>query len=244
MEQKQKAQVISKEEIIAILSKNGKDNIISSQTKKVLNAVISDKTGQELMISIINERKDKLDKFPLVIDGFVYQEIMASKNKSTIKELMSNLPNGVLKLKNSMELDYQPLQNLLINKKFKEADELTQNYLCQIVEKKKNKRKKWLYFTDIQFIPKNDLLIIDLLWRIYSEGKFGFSVQKKIWLVNSKKWDKLWKKISWLEINSGMMKRYPKGFLWTTEAPEGHLPLFNQLRGTQSLTYLFKRIDW
>ena len=107
---------------------------------------------------------------------------------------------------------------------------------------KTNNKKNWLYFTDIQFLPKQDLFILDKLWKIYSKGKFGFSIQKKIWVYNNKKWDKFWEKINW--ISNGVMRRYPNDFVWTVDAPEGHLPLFNQLRGTQTLSYLFRNIQW
>lgn len=83
-----------------------------------------------------------------------------------------------------------------------------------------------------------------MLWKVYSKGKFGFSIQKNIWLKQNKQWDKLWEKIKWLEAKTGIMKRYPKEFTWSIDAPEGHLPLFNQLRGTQTLYYLFQKINW
>ena len=143
-----------------------------------------------------------------------------------------------------IEINYQPLQELLITKNFQEADKLTQKYLCELVEKQTQQKKQWLYFTDINFIPVSELFVIDLLWKTYSKGKFGFSVQKSIWMKYNNKWDKLWEKIKWSEITTGTMKRYPQEFIWTIDAPEGHLPLFNQLRGTQTLSYLFKKINW
>nr|ARW64890.1 hypothetical protein [Polysiphonia sertularioides] len=244
MEQKEKIQKISKKEINKIFSKYEDNGIISTETEKRFSEIINKQMGGDVIISTINDRLGRFNKLPSVIDGFAYQILKESKNKDIVKKLHSALPDGVINLQDSMELNYQPLQTLLIDKEFQKADKLTQEYLCKIVEQKNKIRKKWLYFTDIQFVPRDDLLVIDLLWRIYSRGKFGFSVQKKIWIVNNKKWDKLWKKIKWIEISSGIMKRYPQGFSWTLDAPEGHLPLFNQLRGTQSLAYLFKNINW
>lgn len=244
MENQQKIQIASEQEINEILTKYENDKIMSNNTEKILTTIIKNQITNNTIILNMRDRIQKINKEPSIIYGFLYQTIIESGNDKMIKELSHSLPNGVLELKKSMQLDYQPLQNLLINKEFQQADKLTQEFLCKIVEKKKNRQKNWLYFTEIQFIPKDDLKVIDLLWRIYSKGKFGFSIQKKIWLMNNRKWDKLWKKIKWVDINNGNMKRYPQEFLWTLEAPEGHLPLSNQLRGTQSLTYLFKTIEW
>nr|YP_009396724.1 hypothetical protein [Ophidocladus simpliciusculus]ARW65910.1 hypothetical protein [Ophidocladus simpliciusculus] len=217
--------------------------IISRETEKLIDQIYN--TGQneqnillELIIKRILIEKNTTE----VIDGFIFQKLIKTNKKEIEKKLLHYFPNGVLILQQSLNLNYQTLQKLLINEEFEEANKLTQQYLCKLVEIETLDKREWLYFTDIQFLPSNDLLTLDSLWKIYSKGKFGFSIQKKIWISNNKNWDKLWEKINW--IDKGIMKRYPQGFTWTLEAPEGHLPLFNQLRGTQSLSYLFKNIKW
>lgn len=220
------------------------DKIISSNTEKKINEIIQEKIGKKILIATIIKRYKDLNHKINIIDGLIYQKIIETGDSESIDELIFNLPLGIINLEKSTKIDYQPLQDLLINKNFQEADKLTQKYLCKIVEKQTNKEKNWLYFTDIQYIETHELCQIDLLWQIYSKGKFGFSIQKNIWIQNKRKWDKLWEKINWLENKTGMMRRYPTEFNWTIEAPIGHLPLFNQLRGTQTLYYLFEKIDW
>lgn len=217
-------------------------SVISNQVETSINDILTDTKGEKALMQIIIERRNNVNINPHVIDGFIYQKIMEKSNNEIKEELFINLPNGVISLESLGQLNYQPLQDLLVNQQFQEADKLTQKYLCKLVEINTNNQKNWLYFTDIQFLPKQDLFIIDMLWHIYSKGKFGFSIQKKIWINSNKNWEKLWEKISWT--NKGIMKRYPNEFLWTMDAPEGHLPLFNQLRGTQTLHYLFNKIEW
>jgi len=130
-----------------------------------------------------------------------------------------------------------PLYKSLISNNFKTANQLTQIYLQQLAGLDKNNKRKWLYFTDILNLPIKDLRTIDLLWRIYSENQFGFSIQKQIWIYNDKNWEKFWHTIGW-KINQKNM-RYPDEFIWNKNAPTGHLPLSNQLRGVQVLTALF-----
>nr|YP_010952330.1 conserved hypothetical plastid protein [Gloiopeltis furcata]WMP13999.1 conserved hypothetical plastid protein [Gloiopeltis furcata] len=139
-------------------------------------------------------------------------------------------------------MDYKPLQKLLISKHYRQADRLTQIYLCQLAGLDEDSKRNWLYFTDIQSLPSEDLATIDMLWRLYSRNKFGFSRQRKIWLSNNCNWEKLWSRIGWK--NEGVACRYPDEFMWSIDAPQGHLPLFNQLRGVQVLSALFDHTVW
>nr|WGH13757.1 hypothetical protein Ycf53 [Lophurella pseudocorticata] len=230
----------TEEEIRIIFTKNY--STITHEIERTIDNILINKEGQEIIIEKIIKRAHLNNNDTQIIDGLIYQKIIETNNNQIRKKLLKKLPNGVINFTKFNQISYQNLQHLLINKKFEEADRLTQQCLCEIVKLKTNNQKSWLYFTDIQFIPKEDLFILDLLWRIYSKGKFGFSIQKKIWIQNNKKWDKLWERIDWLK--KGVMKRYPQEFIWTIDAPEGHLPLFNQLRGTQTLSYLFNNIEW
>nr|YP_009398594.1 hypothetical protein [Kuetzingia canaliculata]ARW67780.1 hypothetical protein [Kuetzingia canaliculata] len=229
------------EAIELIINKN--QRIISDETETIINYIYEQgEEKQKILLNLIIKRnlinKQKVE----VIDGFIFQKLRETNRENIKSKLIKLFPNGIVKLERSLSLDYQILQNLLIEKKFQEADIITQKFLCELVQQKKQSNRKWIYFTEIQFLPLNDLFTIDLLWKIYSKGKFGFSIQKKIWIKNNKKWKKLWKQIGWTENEA--MKKYPKEFIWTIKAPEGHLPLSNQLRGTQSLLYLFKSIRW
>ena len=49
----------------------------------------------------------------------------------------------------------------------------------------------------VKFIPEVDLRAIDGLWRAASNGKFGYSVQKEIWVQNRRYWERLFKVIDW-----------------------------------------------
>nr|WMP12170.1 Ycf53 [Laurencia verruciformis] len=215
---------------------------INQSTERIIN--ITYEKEQDSLLELIIKRVLVNKKTADPLDGFIYQKLLKTDQQKIKKKLIQHFPNGIatLKLKSCSDIDYEPLQKLLINENFKEADQLTNQHLCKLVKTKTNIEKKWLYFTDIQFLPTEDLFTLDFLWKIYSRGKFGFSVQKQIWIKSNKNWDILWEKISWT--SNGSMKRYPQEFQWTIQAPEGHLPLFNQLRGTQTLSYLFKNITW
>lgn len=175
------------------------------------------------------------------LDGILFEFLNKTKISKIKLRLNNYFENGLMNLKPSFKI-YQPLQELLINHKFEEADRFTQRQLCNLVGLNNKSKRNWLYFTDVFLLPEEDLLIIDLLWRIYSRGKFGFSVQRQIWLSNNCEWEKFWSIIGWE--NDGTPFRYPTEFMWNLKAPYGHLPLFNQLRGVQVLSALFNHISW
>ena len=45
------------------------------------------------------------------------------------------------------------------------------------------------------------------------------------------RWERLWPKLGWKE--QGVWTRYPTAFTWSLAAPDGHMPLINQLRGVR-----------
>lgn len=144
-------------------------------------------------------------------------------------------------LLSDLELDYTPLEQLLAQQDFQAADKMTLQKMCELAGPEAVKRK-WLYFTEVENFPIRDLQTINTLWLLHSEGKFGFSVQREIWLANGKNWDKFWGKIGWRTGNT--WTRYPNEFTWNLSAPRGHLPLSNQLRGVRVISALLVHPAW
>jgi hypothetical protein len=92
-------------------------------------------------------------------------------------ELLAELKAVEKTVQNSL---YQQLETFLKNSQWKEADKETDRLMLQIVGKEAD---QWLNEEDIQNFPCEDLRAIDKLWVDYSKGKFGFSVQKKVWMA-------------------------------------------------------------
>lgn len=200
------------------------------------------KIGEHCLLEYLIYRRIKTKQKILLLDGLIFEKLYHTEYQDILTKLKQNFKQGVLQLDNDLTLNYQPLQELLVNQNFQEADELTQKYLCKLAGLGKEINREWLYFTDIAMIPAKDLLYIDLLWQLYSRGKFGFSIQRQIWINNRCKWNTFWQIIGWTK--QSIPCRYPLEFIWTLEAPKGHLPLFNQLRGIQVISALFDHIVW
>ena len=136
-----------------------------------------------------------------------------------------------------ININYEDLQLKLVEQKFEEADRLTSSYLRKLAGKLAEKRG-YVFYSEVKNMSSKDLQTIDRLWNIYSTGKFGFSVQARILKSVGKKYELLWPKIGWKKI--GLWTRYPSSFCWSLDAPDGHMPLINQLRGVRLMDSILR----
>ena len=134
-------------------------------------------------------------------------------------------------------IDYKELQLKLLEQEFEAADRLTSFYLRKLAGNLAENRG-YVFYSEVNHMSSKDLQTIDRLWNIYSNGKFGFSIQAKILKSVDKKYELLWPKIGWK--NDGCWTRYPSSFIWSLDAPEGHMPLINQLRGVRLMDSILR----
>ena len=135
------------------------------------------------------------------------------------------------------DINYDELQLMLVEQKFEDADRLTSSYLRQLAGKLAKKRG-YVFYSEVMNMSGKDLQTIDRLWIIYSTGRFGFSIQAKILKSVGKKYELMWPKIGWKK--EGLWTRYPTSFCWSLEAPDGHMPLINQLRGVRLMDSILR----
>jgi hypothetical protein len=194
--------------------------------------------GLDVLMEFLLQRRENA---ATVVDGKVYQ-ILYNCDLPNIQQFLQNyFPQGVVPLKSDRNIDYSPLEKLLTVQDFQAADRLTIQKMCELAGDDAVKRK-WLYFSEVDNFPIADLQTINNLWLVHSEGKFGFSVQREIWLGLGKNWESLWSKIGWK--NGNTWTRYPQEFTWDMSAPRGHLPLSNQLRGVRVFASLMAHPVW
>lgn len=117
-------------------------------------------------------------------------------------------------------IDYSYLENLLASGKFRSADRETTNLMVKMGSPG---RATYLDPQSFWRIPCTDLRTIDRLWRQYSNGKFGFSVQKGIWQQVGRSKSGFDRYVDW----SG--KKYDN-IIFSRQAPTGHLPYVRVLK--------------
>jgi eukaryotic-like serine/threonine-protein kinase len=124
-------------------------------------------------------------------------------------------------------MDYRKLRDYLAQGKWKEADEETRRVMLAVAKREK---EGCLDDKSIDNFPWVDLRTIDQLWVKYSDGKFGFSVQKRIYQglggtreynYNSEIWRQICDKVGWRK--GGNWLHY-EDITFDKKAPEGHLP--------------------
>lgn len=120
-------------------------------------------------------------------------------------------------------VDYKQLRDLLEAGQWKDADRETLTVMLKATDKE---QQGWLDVESINNFPCTDLRTIDQLWVKYSDGHFGFSVQKRIWESVGKDYKKFGDRVGW---RKGMF--FNKQWLsysdltFTTNSPQGHLPV-------------------
>ena len=161
--------------------------------------------------------------------GFILQTIHKN-DENFIKDNLDCEDLSWFTAPSEVGVDYSPLQRYLLNQSYEDADRFTSSKLRELAGESAVNRG-YVYFTEVESIPIIDLSTLNKLWIVYSRGKFGFTVQAKILDSVGGRYEKLWPRIGWKK--DGIWTRYPKAFNWSIEAPSGHMPLVNQLRGVR-----------
>ncbi len=214
----------------------------TSSEKKQLQIIPELANAGKAGLAVLKEfLKEQQSNPPNLATGLAYQVLYNADSPEIQEFVQTHFPNGIVPLHSERSINYQPLQQALAQQDFLVADRLTLEKLCELAGPAAVQRK-WPYFSEVDNFPITDLQTIDTLWVIYSQGKFGFSVQRRLWLSLGKNWDKLWPKIGWKTGNN--WTRYPGEFIWNLSAPVGHLPLSNQLRGVRVIASLLSHPAW
>jgi regulator of replication initiation timing len=115
-----------------------------------------------------------------------YQESQATAmlpqgNGSGAAELLDQLlPESDRWLLQTSRADYAHLKDLLAEKAWEEADVETQQIMLSIAGEDAQ-GQGFLTADQITEFPCLDLKILNKLWTIYSNGKYGFMIQRDIW---------------------------------------------------------------
>ncbi|WP_208345539.1 GUN4 domain-containing protein, partial [Aetokthonos hydrillicola] len=141
--------------------------------------------------------------------------------------IQPNTPSQIDDLSSEKGIDYTKLRDLLAAQKWKEADYETYLVMLRAVGRKD---KDWIRNEELLTFPCADLRTIDRLWVKYSNGRFGFSIQKKIYLQEGGKPDGKYYEEAWKKFGDRVGWRVKGNWIsysevtFDTESPEGHLP--------------------
>jgi len=140
------------------------------------------------------------------------------------------------------------LENVLAAQQWKMADQETRVVMLQAFNLDCDRP---LRPDQIAEFPCKDLQIIDQLWTQYSKGKFGFSVQRALWLkYDTLYWNKadVWSafadRVGW-RVNNLFRENYWKRhseLTFSLNAPVGHLPFLGDQFGIFTIEAIAQRL--
>jgi predicted NACHT family NTPase len=174
--------------------------------------------------------------------------------QETTKVINATLTTEIKELKalkqEIQDLRHQKLEKFLQSGKWKEADKETYRLMITTVGKEEG---QWFEPEDLRNFPCEELEAIDKQWVIHSNGQFGFSVQKNIFLSEKcggiadgqyckEAWDRFCHEIGWQEKEKYIQIKYE------LTSPAGHLPEINSGqwgwgRWRRFYMYFFPRIQ-
>ena len=131
-------------------------------------------------------------------------------------------------LRSETGIDYSKLRDLLKAGQWRDADLETYETMIRAVGKKSG---GWFTEDELRNFPCTDLLILDRLWVKYSGGKFGFSVQKKIWqecgspTSRGENWDKFCVRVGWQDAKATRYLDYKDLKANPQKSPAGEFPV-------------------
>jgi len=204
----------------------------------------------------LSEIQRQLDELKVQVSEL--QKQISRQNNSTTQELIANqnpdLSKKISDIENNLALvsdivRYQPLKDMLAAQKWEEADTETIRLIADIAG---HKDLEDFRPAEVQNFSCVQLQVIDNLWLTYSQQRFGFSIQARIYQEvggdlestieqNSEIIKKWGERLGWRENN-----RWKKcdELDWTLNAPVGSHPArwWNSPFGSKMTNYFLARL--
>lgn len=188
------------------------DTYISGELEDILD---------NLLQEVLRERYQSAEE--VMQDLYPVKQRVKVINDAIASDVTATCPESrILKA----ELDYRKLDYLLASGKWKEADEET---CIKLLKATGREEAGWFRVEDFNQLSCSTLYNINTLWVHYSKGRFGFTVQRRIWenlggkpgVYNQKISNEFGDRVGW-RVNKNW--RSYKNLIFTRNAPPGHLP--------------------
>jgi hypothetical protein len=224
----------------------------SQEMRAFLNEFVERKCP---VIPVLLGNTPQQPKLPIFLKGHTWVDFRTDTNEAMeqlIWGITGKQPERKLKpqpviqaddLSSEKGVNYTRLRDLLAAGMWKEADKET---LAVMLKASSREEEGWFDNESINNCPCNDLRTIDQLWVKYSDGRFGFSVQKKIYLSVGGKADGEYYKEAWEKFGDRVGWRvkekwiYYEDVAFNTSAHEGHFPLWGLIPRVPSNKYMWE----
>jgi eukaryotic-like serine/threonine-protein kinase len=177
-----------------------------------INSQISDRTQAAILQGMALEpehRPQTIDEWLLLLD--TQTEAIAISPLPTSSQPAPQWSSAV-------GIDYTRLHDLLEQHQWQDADRETDAIILQVCDRQGQGK---LGIEDIREFPCRDLRTIDKLWVKYSGGRFGFSIQRRLWETVDRDYEAFGDRVGWRQ--KAVWLPYTELTFGIT-APSGHLP--------------------
>ena len=176
------------------------------------------------------EQNIALADYKIAIDKYnLLKSQLESSNTNLFKLDLNILYNGNADIVASLYRqlnDYESLKTHLLDEldylmqenRWKDAD--LKNWQFILVSAKREKQR-YLEINDVKNFQCQDLKAVDKLWVKNSQGKFGYSVQKRIWKETGNSLDFDWEKGTFTKLNEEGYNSFVERVGWKKDKEEG-----------------------
>lgn len=177
-----------------------------------LNSQISDRTQTAILHGMALEPQDR----PQTVDEWL--SLLDSEIETISTACPPTTAEPLLQWSSAVGIDYTRLHNLLEHHQWQDADRETDGIILQVCDRQ---GQGTLGIEDIREFPCRDLRTINQLWVKYSGGRFGFSIQRRIWEELDHDYDTFGDRLGWRRETVWLPYT---ALIFGISAPEGHLP--------------------
>ena len=206
-------------------------------------------TTESLSIQDVATDSSPLDSAPLSTTrprfaGSIFLSAAASNPVGSAPPTTTPLPQPSQDddLSSEKGVDYRKLRDFLKSGQWKEADQETDRRMLEAVG---HRESYWIRKEELLNFPCSDLCTIDAMWVKYSNGKWGFSIQKHIYVEcgatldgkypGDQVWENFCRRLGWKEKNGHV--RYSDLKFDLNMSPYGQLPtLWGSVGGISGLS--------
>ncbi|MEO1671161.1 MAG: GUN4 domain-containing protein [Cyanobacteria bacterium J06631_2] len=239
-------------EEIKTASQQEKEQIEQSYQARIQELQQTNQEQQQQEQSLQSQIQQLDEELQQAKSSLLQQQLTEQSLQSRIQELEQLQPTNVVsvpqivseteevELRSERGVNYTKLHDLLKQQQWQAADEETTRVMLQAAKRENS----YLRTEDIKNFPCDDLRTINNLWLRYSDGKFGFSVQREIyeslggtadfeWEI----WELFGDRIGW-RIN-GRWINEEDIIYQLMNAPPGHLPILTSKMRTIEYIYFY-----
>ncbi|MHC5610735.1 MAG: GUN4 domain-containing protein [Nostoc sp.] len=212
------------------LAETQKASLAAQTELQALKEIMTDeqKSNYRILEELVQIKEQIFQLLSQVVEKDSQTSVL--KSLSDVQLHLSQLAEELTLVSHTSGIDYRKLQELLAEQKWQDADKETYSTMLKICEREE---EGWLDDGEIKRFPRHDLYIINKLWVQYSEGKFGFSVQQRIWQAK-KDCKRFAYKVGWLaSLANNDWVKYEE-YTFSLDAPKGHFPSISRLVGLDS----------